>query len=173
MFHPAAGVMHHARHHQRQQAGPQQRDVGVVVGPRRQHSDQFGVGLPFDPGNGLATCRCSYSLNKAMVSTACSGLPSPAARCTAAAEAAAATAKASAAPAAAETAAGQAAENTDYCAGATAPTPAPATPAEHHRTPPGSAARTAMPEWRVLGSATGSSRGLLIPRPSRSYIGTL
>jgi len=43
--------MHHARYHQGDQAGPQQGDVGVIVGAGRQHGDQFGVGVFFDPGN--------------------------------------------------------------------------------------------------------------------------
>ncbi len=50
---PAGQVVHDARHHQRQQAGPQQRDVRVVVGAGRQHRHQFGVGVALDPGDRL------------------------------------------------------------------------------------------------------------------------
>lgn len=42
--------MHHTRHHQRDQAGPQQWDIGVIVGTGSQHGHQFGVGGFFDPG---------------------------------------------------------------------------------------------------------------------------
>ncbi|MNC81941.1 hypothetical protein D3C75_1352480 [compost metagenome] len=45
--------MHDARHGQCHQAGPQQRNVSVVVGPGRQHSNQFSVSVALDPGNCL------------------------------------------------------------------------------------------------------------------------
>ena len=45
--------MHYTRHHQRDQAGPQQWDVGVVVRSGSQYRHQFGVGLLLDAGNRL------------------------------------------------------------------------------------------------------------------------
>ncbi|MNY76468.1 hypothetical protein D3C86_2160580 [compost metagenome] len=45
--------MHDARYQQRQQTGPQQRDVRIVVGAGREYGHQFCVGLALDPGNGL------------------------------------------------------------------------------------------------------------------------
>ena len=39
--------MHHTGHHQSDEAGPQQGDITVVVGPRCQHGNYFGVGALF------------------------------------------------------------------------------------------------------------------------------
>ncbi|MNG26636.1 hypothetical protein D3C84_1116510 [compost metagenome] len=50
---PTGEVMHDARYQQRQQTGPQQRDVRIVVGAGREHGHQLRVGVALDPGNGL------------------------------------------------------------------------------------------------------------------------
>ncbi|MNR59526.1 hypothetical protein D3C85_1807970 [compost metagenome] len=50
---PAGQVIDDARYNQGQQAGPEQGDVGVVIGAAGQHGDQFRVCLMLGAGDGL------------------------------------------------------------------------------------------------------------------------
>ena len=43
--------VHHGRHHQGDQAGPQQGDVAVVIGTGSEHGDDFGIGVLFGTGD--------------------------------------------------------------------------------------------------------------------------
>ncbi|MCY1183110.1 hypothetical protein D9M73_237030 [compost metagenome] len=50
---PASQVINDTRHDQGQQAGPEQGDIGVVIGAGGRYGDQFRVGVALDPGNCL------------------------------------------------------------------------------------------------------------------------
>ena len=50
---PAQQHLQQARHGQRQHCGPEQWQVGVIVGTAGQHRYQFGIGAPFGTGNGF------------------------------------------------------------------------------------------------------------------------
>ncbi len=51
---PAGEIIHQSRQQQGQQAGPQQRNIGIVVGPGGQYGDQLSIRLTlnrFDRGS--------------------------------------------------------------------------------------------------------------------------
>ncbi|MNE57386.1 hypothetical protein D3C80_1523480 [compost metagenome] len=50
---PAGQVVDDARHDQGQQAGPEQGDIGVVIGAGSQYGHQLRVSMLFDASNGL------------------------------------------------------------------------------------------------------------------------